>query len=213
MHYALAPYGVLANLLAMPVVSAWVMPMGILGVLDHAVRTRCGVLAANGLRHRLDGSPSRCGWRSLPGAFGRVHAFGAGPLFLASAGLLLMGLLQTPLRWSGASRGCRNPVGGDARRAPDRVGRRPTGADLRRYAAPTAGSPSIIPAATLCDPRMARGRCRRPRCPRSRLGRGISCDPSGCIGKLADGGLVAYALEPDAFEDDCAPRRAHRRGA
>jgi len=29
----LAPYGVLANLLAMPVVSVWVMPMGILGVL------------------------------------------------------------------------------------------------------------------------------------------------------------------------------------
>jgi len=25
----------------------------------------------------------------------------------------------------------------------------------------------------------------------------------GCIGKLADGSIVAYALEPDAFEDDC----------
>ena len=31
--HRVAPYGVLANLLAMPVVSAWVMPMGILGVL------------------------------------------------------------------------------------------------------------------------------------------------------------------------------------
>src|SRR5437899_3247172 len=31
--HRLAPYGLLANLLAMPVVSAWVMPMGILGVL------------------------------------------------------------------------------------------------------------------------------------------------------------------------------------
>jgi competence protein ComEC len=29
--HRIAPYGVLANLLAMPVVSAWVMPMGILG--------------------------------------------------------------------------------------------------------------------------------------------------------------------------------------
>jgi competence protein ComEC len=38
------------------------------------------------------------------------------------------------------------------------------------------------------------------------LGAGIDCDPSGCIGKLADGGLVAYGLEPDAFEEDC--RRA-----
>ncbi len=31
--HRLAPYGVLANLLAMPVISVWVMPMGILGVL------------------------------------------------------------------------------------------------------------------------------------------------------------------------------------
>ncbi|MGC1351660.1 MAG: ComEC/Rec2 family competence protein [Xanthobacteraceae bacterium] len=31
--HRIAPYGVLANLLAMPVVSAWVMPMGILGVI------------------------------------------------------------------------------------------------------------------------------------------------------------------------------------
>ena len=38
------------------------------------------------------------------------------------------------------------------------------------------------------------------------LGDGIACDPSGCIGKLADGRLVSYALAPDAFEEDC--RRA-----
>ena len=31
--HRLAPYGVLANLLAMPVVSVWVMPMGMLGVV------------------------------------------------------------------------------------------------------------------------------------------------------------------------------------
>jgi competence protein ComEC len=31
--HRVAPYGVLANLLAMPVVSAWVMPMGLLGVV------------------------------------------------------------------------------------------------------------------------------------------------------------------------------------
>jgi competence protein ComEC len=31
--HRVAPYGVLANLLAMPIVSGWVMPMGILGVV------------------------------------------------------------------------------------------------------------------------------------------------------------------------------------
>jgi hypothetical protein len=36
------------------------------------------------------------------------------------------------------------------------------------------------------------------------LGQGIACDPLGCIGKLPGGGLVAYALSPEAFEDDCS---------
>src|ERR1700746_1741939 len=31
--HRVTPYGVIANLLAMPIVSAWVMPMGILGIL------------------------------------------------------------------------------------------------------------------------------------------------------------------------------------
>jgi competence protein ComEC len=38
------------------------------------------------------------------------------------------------------------------------------------------------------------------------LGQGIACDPSGCIGRLADGSLAAYDLRPDALEEDC--RRA-----
>jgi competence protein ComEC len=39
---------------------------------------------------------------SLPGAVGRIQAFGTGPLLLDTAGLLLLRLLRTPLRWSGA---------------------------------------------------------------------------------------------------------------
>jgi hypothetical protein len=39
---------------------------------------------------------------SLPGAVGRVRAFGTGPLLLATAAILLVCLLRTPLRWSGA---------------------------------------------------------------------------------------------------------------
>src|SRR6202023_384117 len=38
---------------------------------------------------------------SLPGAVGHVSTFGTGPLLLATAGLLVIGLFQTPLRWSG----------------------------------------------------------------------------------------------------------------
>jgi competence protein ComEC len=35
------------------------------------------------------------------------------------------------------------------------------------------------------------------------LADGIACDPAGCIGKLADGRLAAFALAPDAYEEDC----------
>ena len=38
----------------------------------------------------------------LPGAVGHIHAFGTGPLLVATAGLLLLCLLRSPLRWSGA---------------------------------------------------------------------------------------------------------------
>ena len=39
---------------------------------------------------------------SLPGAVGRMAAFGTGPLLLCTAGLVLLCLLRSPLRWSGA---------------------------------------------------------------------------------------------------------------
>src|SRR6201999_3930744 len=99
--HRLAPYGVLANLLAMPVVSAWVMPMGILGVITmpFGFDAECWRQMGYGIEWMDDVAL----WVSnLPGAFGRVTAFGTGPLLLGPLGLLLIGLLQTPLRWSGA---------------------------------------------------------------------------------------------------------------
>ena len=67
----------------------------------HAVRARRRILAANGVRDRMDECrrPVGCG---LPGAYGRVNLFGTGPLLLATAGFLVIGLLKTPLRWSGS---------------------------------------------------------------------------------------------------------------
>jgi len=40
---------------------------------------------------------------SLPGAIGHVRAFGTGPLLLGTAAILLLCLLRTRLRWSGAA--------------------------------------------------------------------------------------------------------------
>ena len=97
-----APYGVIANLLAMPIVSLWIMPAGLMAVLmlPFGFDALFWWLMGEGI-----------GWMNavalwvaaLPGAVGRVSAFGIGPLLLGTAGLLLLCLLRTPLRWSGAA--------------------------------------------------------------------------------------------------------------
>src|ERR1700722_10235504 len=99
--HRVTPYGLLANLAAMPVVSAVVMPAGMLGLLampfgfDGFFWWLMGV--------GIDWMIVVTEWvAALPGAIGRITAFGTGPLIAASIGIVLMGLLRTPLRWSGA---------------------------------------------------------------------------------------------------------------
>ena len=83
--HRIAPYGVLANLLAMPVVSALCHARWASRRHRHAVRLRRTDVAADGLRHRVDDTVAT--WvASLPGAFGRVTAFGTGPLLVSDRG-------------------------------------------------------------------------------------------------------------------------------
>ena len=102
--HRMAPYGVLANLLAnllaMPIVSGWVMPMGILGVVT--IPFGFDGLFWQQMGYGIEWMDWVALWvSSLPGAFGRVSSFGTGPLLVATLGLLLICLLKTPLRWSG----------------------------------------------------------------------------------------------------------------
>ena len=90
----------LANLAAMPVVSALVMPAGLLGLAAMPFGFDGFFWWLMGLG--IDWMISVTQWvAGLPGAIGRVTAFGIGPLIAASAGIILLGLLRTPLRWSG----------------------------------------------------------------------------------------------------------------
>jgi len=202
--HRVAPYGVLANLLAMPVVSGWVMPMGLIGLIAMPFGFDAEFWRQMG--YGIDWMDAVALWvAGLPGAFGRVNSFGTGPLLLATAGLLAIGLLKTPLRWSGAVLtvlviiwAARAPVpdilvAGDGRTFAVR------GADGRLAFHHAGGDAFAIHEWLAAD---SDGRDARD----PGLGNGISCDPSGCIGKLVDGRLVAYALTPDAFEEDC--RRA-----
>jgi competence protein ComEC len=139
---------------------------------------------------------------SLPGAYGRVTLFGAGPLLLATTGLLIIGLLKTPLRWTGALPLVLAVVGAAFTLPPDVL----IAADGRTFAVrgadgrlafhhvggDTFGTREWL--AADADDRNVHDQ---------NLGQGITCDPSGCIGKLADGALVSYVLAQSAFEEDC----------
>src|SRR3982074_689204 len=100
--HRVTPYGVVANLAAMPGVSAGVVPAGLLGLVampfgfDGVFWWLMGI--------GIDWMIAVTQWvAALPGAVGRMAAFGIGPLIAASIGIVLLGLLRTPLRWSGAA--------------------------------------------------------------------------------------------------------------
>jgi len=202
--HRLAPYGVLANVLAMPVVSVWVMPMGILGVLTLP-------LGFDAMFWRLmgDGISWIIGvvlWVAhLPGAVGAIPAFGTGPLLICTAGLLLLCLLRTPLRLGGVPLMLVAAVWALTAPRPDLL----VSADGDSVALRGAdGRLAVLHMGrdnfAVEDWLVADGDARDAH--DKSLRQGIACDPSGCVGKLGDGSVVAYAVEPDAFEDDC--RRA-----
>jgi competence protein ComEC len=139
---------------------------------------------------------------ALPGAVGRMAAFGIGPLIVASAGLVLLGLLRTPLRWSGAALlavaliwAVRVPqpdvlVSADGRNVAVR------GGDGRLHLMRSAKDAFLVKEwlAADADARTAAD---------ASLADGVSCDESGCVTAGAGGSFVALTTRPEALADDC----------
>ena len=197
-----APYGVVANLLAMPVVSAVVMPMGILGVLVMPFGFDAMFWQLMG--YGLDWMIAVALWvTSLPGAVGRVQAFGTGPMLVGTAAILVVCLLRTPLRWCGAVMAVVAAVWALMTPRPDvLVASDGQTAALReadgRLAVLHAGRDTFAIKEWLAadgDARNAKD---------THLHDGVRCDPAGCIGRLRDGRLVSMALTAEAFAEDCA---------
>jgi competence protein ComEC len=202
--HRVSAYGLLANLLAMPLVSVLVMPAGITGLVTMP-------FGIDGFFWRLMGSGIE--WMmtialwvsSFPGALGRIAAFGSGPLLLCAFGLVVLCLLKSPLRLVGgiligiaAVLMVRAPqpdvliaAGGGAvaiRGTDGRLSMVRWGSDAFAFRAWLAAD---------ADPRDPNDK---------NLGNGIRCDEAGCIGRLRDGALIAIARTTAAFEEDC--RRA-----
>jgi competence protein ComEC len=199
--HRVTPYGVLANLAAMPVVSALVMPAGLLGLLAMPFGLDGVFWWLMGLG--IDWMIAVTQWvASLPGAIGRMAAFGTGPLIAASIGLVLLGLLRTPLRWSGAivlllstlwALSVPQPdvlISGDGHNVAVR------GKDGRLHLMRSAKDAFLLKEWLAADAD-ARGVADPS------LTDGISCDEAACILPLADGAFVSLALRPEALVDDC----------
>jgi competence protein ComEC len=199
--HRVTPYGVLANLAAMPVVSALVMPAGLLGLVAMPFGLDGVFWWLMGLG--IDWMIAVTQWvANLPGAIGRMAAFGVGPLIAASIGLVLLGLLRTPLRWSGAivlllatlwALAAPQPdvlISGDGRNVAVR------GNDGRLHLM-HSGKDAFLVKEWLAADADARDAADPS------LTNGISCDEAACILPLSDGAFVSLALRPEALVDDC----------
>ena len=199
--HRITPYGVVANLAAMPVVSALVMPTGLLGLAAMPFGFDGFFWWLMGLG--IDWMVAVARWvAGLPGAVGRMAAFGIGPLVVASLGIILMGLLRTPLRWSGAgvlllaivwAGGAPRPdilIAGDGRNVAVR------GKDGRLHLM-RGGKDAFAVKEWLAADADART------VTDASLAEGVSCDNSGCVTQTANGALVALSLRPEAMADDC----------
>ena len=84
-------------------ISIWLMPMGILGVLTMPLGFDAVFWRLMG--EGIDWMIAVALWVAhLPGAVGHIHAFNRGPLLLASAGLLLLCLLRSSRRLKRSTR-------------------------------------------------------------------------------------------------------------
>jgi competence protein ComEC len=200
--HRVTPYGVLANLGAMPVVSGVVMPAGLMGLIAAPFGLDRPFWEIMGLG--IDWIIAVSVWvAALPGAIGRMAAFGTGPLMLASAGIVLLGLLRTPLRWAGgvavvlATVWALSVTQPDVLVAGDGHSVAVRGSDGRFRMMRTAKDTFLVREWLAADAD-ARGATD------AALAAGVSCDPEGCVTPLGDGRLVALGLRPESFDDDCA---------
>lgn len=199
--HRVAPYGVIANLAAMPVVSLLVMPAGLVGLLAMP-------FGFDGVFWRL--MEAGIGWMiavsqwvaALPGAAGPMAGFGTGPLLAMSAGIVVLGLLRTWLRWIGGGIVAAAMLWALAAPQPDiliagdgrAVAVRGKDGRLRLMRSAHDAFQTRAWLAADADPRASGD---------ASLSEGVSCDASGCVVQAADGKLIALALAPDAFADDC----------
>jgi competence protein ComEC len=196
-----APYGVIANLFAMPVISAVSMPAGLLALVAMPFGFDAPLWRLMGLG--IDWMVTVALWvAGLPGAVGHVAAFSVWAMLLATAGLVVICLLRSPLRFIGVLFVAAGFAAALAPARPDVM--ISAGGDVvavrggdGRLAAVKFGHDTLSVREWLA----ADGDARDPA--DGAVKAGFACDPDGCVARLPDGKVVAVARSAAAFADDC----------
>jgi competence protein ComEC len=198
--HRLAPFGVLANLLAMPLIAFVIMPAGLIAVLLIPFGFDAPLWIAMGWG--IEGMLTIARWvAALPGAEGRVGAFGAGALLLAAAGLLLLTIPVSRLKLAGV------PLLAAALVLALNVSRPDIYVDADAEAVAVRGADGKLTIHGANRGRLAAlswlAAEADARTTKDELATGFTCDVNGCVARLADGSIIAVALRPGAFADDC----------
>jgi competence protein ComEC len=199
--HRMAPYGVIANLLAMPIISALSMPAGLLALVAMPFGFDGPLWRLMGVG--IDWMVAVAMWvANLPGAVGHVPAFGVGAVLLATAGLIVVCLLRSPLRFAGAGFVVAGCAAAMMAARPDVIVS--AGGDVvavrvadGRLSAIKFGSDTLSVREWLAadgDARLPNDRA---------VAAGFACDTDGCVARLADGAAVAVSRTAAAFADDC----------
>jgi competence protein ComEC len=197
----MAPLSLLANVAAMPAVGLIVMPMALFSVVLMPFGLEVLPLAAMnwGLDWMILVARKAAEWSE---GVGGVRAAPVGSLILLVAGFLWLTLWRAPWRLAGlVPIIAAVPLGLSAPRPDILVAESGKtiavrGADGRLQIAGGKGASFEVETwlRADADPRDAKT---------GDLTGAIACDPSGCIGALADGSKVALVLKPEAFAEDC----------
>lgn len=195
--HRLAPYGVLANVLSMPLIGLVIMPGALLGVV--LIPFGFDFIGWTFMGFGIDGMIRVANFvNSLSGAEGRIAAFGAGAVLLGTLALLVLAIPATRLRLAGLPlvaialllmwNGPRYDVMIDAEG--DVVALRLQDGTLSIY---TSKSDRFTVENWLAASGL----------PPSARFSNFTCDQHGCAGKLADGSLVAIPKTSLALLEDC----------
>ncbi len=198
--HRLAPYGVLANVLSMPMIGLVIMPGALLGVL--LIPFGFDFIGWTLMGYGIDGMIAVAKFVSaIEGAEGRISAFSGSAVLIGTAALLLLSIPATWLRlagvplavlgvslmWSGPRYDVLVDAEGEviALRAADGTLSIQAGKSSRFTVENWLAAAGLPPTGA------------------QKPAQAFSCDANGCVGRLADGTLIAAPKTAAALLEDC----------